>query len=255
MLTIVAREIRRMYSLAFAIGLAYVVHAQKGPSPELRFAVASIKPNHAAACDGWWDFRASHGTLVTENAPLRRIISRAYNLTDDRVSGPAWIDSECFDVRAKSSHEVPDRELMPMLQELLKERFHLVARRESGERPILALLVDKGGPKLRPYDDASSGPPSVHDSRILFMARQLPDLCERLGKVTGRPVVDRTGLDGDYQIELTYSPFGSPSVDQADPSSDMVSAARTQLGLRLEAQRGSVEVLKVESVDKVPTRN
>jgi uncharacterized protein (TIGR03435 family) len=144
---------------------------------------------------------------------------------------------------------------MPMLRDLLEVRFHLVAHRESGERPVFALLVDKGGSKVRPYGAKISVPASDNDGKVLFMARHMPDLCERLGKVAGRPVIDKTGLTGDYQIELRYFPFGSTTGDPSDPAADIFSAVRDQLGLRLEAQRGVVDVLKVVSVDKVPTGN
>ena len=87
------------------------------------------------------------------------------------------------------------------------------------------------------------------------MARHLPDLCERLGKVTGRPVIDNTGLTGDYLIVLTYHPLTSPNGDPSDAASNIFSELRDQLGLRLEAQRGVVEILKIASLDKVPTEN
>jgi uncharacterized protein (TIGR03435 family) len=216
---------------------------------EPRFDVASVKPNRTAACRGRWDFSTSHGTLTAENAPLLRILSRAYNLTDDRVSGPGWLESQCYDIRAKVAANVADRDLMAMLQTLLKERFHLVAQREQEERPVLALVVDKGGSKLLPYGDPKAATPPADDGKVLFMARHLPDLCERLGKVTGRPVIDRTGLTGDYLIVFSYG------VDPSDPGAEIVSAVRDQLGLKLEAQRAMVETLKVGSIDKIPTRN
>jgi len=254
--TINVRQTLRVVSVFFGIGTAHcVLQAQRATSPELRFDVASVKPNRTAGCLGRWEFSTSHGMLTAENAPLLRIISRAYNLTDDRVSGPAWIESQCYDIRAKASGNAPDHDLMRMLQALLKERFHLVARRESDERPILALVVDKGGSKMRPYGDQSSAPPPATDGRILFMARHLPDLCERLGKVTGRPVIDKTGLDGDYLIVLTYPPRSSTDGDPSEPASNLFSAVRDQLGLSLEAQRGAVDILKIASVDKVPTEN
>jgi len=244
----IARQARRIRSVIFAIGAARCcLDAQTAAPIKLHFDVASVRPNHTAGCRGRWDFRASHGTVTAENAPLLRIISRAYNLTDDRVSGPAWIDSECYDIKAKVEGDVPERDLMPMLKGLLAERFHLVARRASGERPIFALVIDKGGSKMHPYGDRVSAPSLTNNGRILFMARHMPDLCERLGKVTGRPVIDKTGLNGDYMIVLTYLPFGSTSGDS--------SGGAPELGLRLESQRGSVEVLKIDSLDKVPTEN
>src|SRR5438876_366597 len=118
---------------------------------------------------------------------------------------------------------------MPMLQVLLAERFHLVAQRESAERPVLFLVPDKDGPKLPPFGSAVSRTGS--EGKVLFMVRHIPDLCERLGKVTGRPVIDKTGLDGDYQIELTYRPFGSAAGDPVEATFDVFSAVRSQLGL------------------------
>jgi uncharacterized protein (TIGR03435 family) len=103
--------------------------------------------------------------------------------------------------------------------------------------------------------DEVSVPSPINDGRILFMARTLRDLCERLGKVTARPVVDKTGLEGRFQIVLTYLPFGLVSSDPSNPASDILSAVRDQLGLRLESQRGVVDILKIDSVDKVPTAN
>jgi len=251
----IARGARRIGYILVAIGTAHgCLHAQT-TTPELRFDVASVRPNHTDGCRGRWDFSALRGTVTAENAPLLRIVSRAYNLTDDRVSGPAWLESECYDITAKASGDVPNRDLMPMLRELLKERFHLAAHRESDTKPVFALLVDSGGVKMHLYGDKTSEPPPITEGRILFMARHLPDLCERLGKVTGRPVIDKTGLDGDYTIVLTYLPFGSPTGDPSDPASDIFSAVRDQLGLRLQPQRGPVDILKIDNIDKVPTPN
>ena len=220
-----------------------------------QFDVASVRPNHTAGCRGRWDFNASRGQVTAENAPLMRIISRAFNLTDDRISGPSWLDSECYDIRAKAAGGVSDRDLMPMLQALLRERFHLVARLVSEERPVFNLVVDKGGAKIHPYGNGIEVPQSTNDARVLFMVRHMPDLCERLGKVTGRPVIDKTGLDGDYMIVLNYLPLGAVNNDPGDPAADIVSAVREQLGLRLEAARSPVEVLKIESLDRIPAGN
>lgn len=239
----------------FAMSTAHCLFAQTAVPPELRFDAASVKPNLRAACQGRWDFSAAHGTLAALNAPLLRIISRAYDLTDDRVSGPAWLESQCFDIFAKASGDVPNGDLMQMLQTLLRERFHLAAQRESAERALSVLVVDKGGSKMHPYGAKAPVPPSKNDGSILFMARHMPDLCERLGKVTGRPVVDKTGLTGDYMIVLTYHPLGSPSGDATELPSDIVAAVREQLGLRLVSQRGAVEILKIEGIDKVPAEN
>jgi uncharacterized protein (TIGR03435 family) len=245
---------RRSRPFAFCAALC-ALHAQSAPPPGPRFEVASVQHNHAAACQGRWDFSVSRGLVVAKNAPLLRIISRAYNLTDDRITGPGWLDGECYDIRAKASGGSAERDLMPMLQELLRERFHLAAHLEPMDRALLALVVDQGGAKLRPYGEAAPSRAQFPEGNILFLARHLPDLCERLGKVTGLPVIDKTGLTGDYLIELSYPPTLPGNGDPAEPVTDIYSAVRDQLGLRLESQRGKVDVLKIESVDKVPTKN
>lgn len=163
------------------------------------------------------------------------------------------MDSECYDIKAKAAGDATRPDLMAMLRELLKERFHLAAHPESDERPVFVLSVDKGGSKMQPYSEKASVPSS--NGGILFMARHLPDLCERIGKVTGRPVIDKTGLDGDYLIVLTYLAFGSTNSDPSSPASDIFSAVRDQLGLQLQSRRGVVDVLKIDSIDKVATEN
>lgn len=82
----------------------------------------------------------------------------------------------------------------------------------------------------------------------------MPDLCERIGKVTGRPVIDKTGLTGRYIIILSYATLGSTNPDASDSAPD-IAAVRDQLGLRLEPQRTPLEMLKVESIDRIPTTN
>ena len=189
-----------------------------------------------------------------------RIISRAFNLTDDRVSGPEWINSECYDIRAKAaSNQSSEQDLMSMLQNLLNERFQLEAHYQKGARPVFNLVIDGGGVKMRPDGENVSVPPRA-EGQILFMAKTLHDLCERLGKVAGRPVVDKTGLHGKYVIVLTYSRglTGGAAADAAalpEPSSDIFSAVRDQLGLRLVAGREPVDVLKIDKVEKIPTAN
>ena len=237
----------RLKNLIFAVTAGLAACALQGQTAA-RFEVASVRPNRKARCIGPWDFSAAHGMVTAKNAPLLRIVSRAYNLTDDRVSGPAWMDSECYDIKAKAPSGVAEADLMPMLQELLRERFHLVARRESAEKAVYVLMADLGGSKMRGYGDPGNEKPAVMDGKTLFMARHMRDLCERLGKVTGKPVLDQTGLDGDYMIVLSYS-------DGAEAGFDVFNAVRDQLGLRLEAGRRAVEVLRVESADKVPTGN
>jgi uncharacterized protein (TIGR03435 family) len=231
-----------------------VLSAQTSASAS-HFDAASVRANHTLACDGRWYFTVEHGSLNAENAPLLRIISRAYGLTDDRVLAPTWTESECYDIRAKASGDVADRDVMAMLQTLLKERFHLAGHYESADRPVYNLVADKGGPKLKPSGGKPNISSSIPKGQVLFMVRHMPDLIERLGKVTGRPVVDKTGLTGDYTIVLTYAPVSAVDGDSPESAAGIFSAVRDQLGLRLESGRAAVDVLKIDNIDKVPAEN
>lgn len=254
----------RASAMFLTSGLAILsLKAQPAPSPGLHFEVASVRLNQLKACSGRWDLTASHGKVTAENAPLLRITSRAFDLTDDMVSGPGWLNSECYDVSAKaSSSSVPDRDLMSMLQDLLKERFHFLSHYESVNRPAFDLVVDAGGSKMHPDGDNNAPVQwSRSDGRTVFAAKTLRDLCERLGRVTGRPVFDKTGLVGRYFIVLAYlapGPGDSITGDAgaaSDPSGDIFSAVREQLGLRLLPRREPVEILKIDNIEKIPTQN
>ena len=247
---------KAILQLGFGAAFGLVIARAQAPNQrDLHFDVASVRLNRTFACQGRWDFTAVHGSVDAENAPLRRIISRAYNLTDDRVIGPSWIESQCYDIKAKSSLKgATHDDLMSMLQSLLKERMHLGAHLDSEERPVFDLLTEKAGAKMPP-DGAKVEVPPINGGKVLFMAKTLSDLCERLGIVTGRPVVDKTGLQGKFVIVLTYLPLGLANGDSADSSFDVFSAVREQLGLRLEPHHELLEVLNIDAIDKLPATN
>ncbi len=92
-----------MIRLFTGLLVAGSISVLSGQSPATPFEVATLRKNTAKACTGRWDFRTAHGTVTAENAPLLRIIGRAYRLTDDRISGPPWLDSECYDIKAKAA--------------------------------------------------------------------------------------------------------------------------------------------------------
>ncbi|MDE3196396.1 MAG: TIGR03435 family protein [Acidobacteriota bacterium] len=253
MRTRVAVAIAQMLLAAVAADRA--AEAQSSRIPEPRFEVASVYFNKRFDCAGPWNFAVSYGTVTARNAPLLRIISRAYNLTDDQVKGPSWLDSRCYDINAKTSGTTGDAELMAMLRALLRERLHLQAHIESEARPVYLLSIDKGGIRMPAEGGEIPPPPIPGDGRVLFMAKTLKDLCERLGKVTGRPVVDRTGLQGKFIIALTYAPYDSANADANGPRADIFSAVRDQLGLRLEPGVANAAILKVDAVQKLPEAN
>jgi len=203
---------------------------------------------------------------------LRILVSAAYNLTPKAISGgPAWMDSELYDIQAKTPGEVRPtlQEQMAMLRGLLSERFSLVFHREEKEFSIYALTVAKGGPKLTPSEPVTTpegAPPLVFHlapDRARLPARDatMDELAWVLQRAAlDRPVLDRTGLTGRYDFELEWTPdetqFGGnvPTGNPEPPKPDLFAALQQQLGLRLEATRGLVNTIEIDQVQR-PSEN
>jgi bla regulator protein blaR1 len=269
--------------LLIGVGNAPAVQAQRPADTPRQFDVAAIKPNNSGA--NVLGIRVvPGGGLRAVNATLRSLISEAYQVRDFEVSGgPAWLDSARYDIEAKGplepgSHEQTGLQIMKMLQALLADRFQLRIHRETKEMPIYALLVAKNGPKLeRPreacFDPAAGAPPpptlpgqspsrpcggfNNSSNQMLGASVAVSRFAANLSRFTGRTVVDRTGLKGTFDIALRWTPdegqaFLAPtqpaSADDSRPS--IFTAVQEQLGLRLEAQRGPVEVLVIDHAEK-----
>lgn len=275
-------------SIVLTVALAAGVNAQKSLTPA--FEVASVKPNMSGERAAQIDELPGGFTAI--NVALSLLITYAYQLSDNQlVSAPEWIRTERFDVTARFDHDPPatprsepgERHLA--LRTLLAERFKLVARRETRERPMYALVMARAdgrpGPMLtRSVSDCSpegmkarvaaaqAGKPSSGTcgshftaSRIRFGGFPLSEFAKSFSRYNSRTVVDRTGLTGNWDFELTFRseqtaprPAGqdAPGIDPNLPS--LETALQEQLGLKLESTRGSVEVLVIDHVER-PTEN
>jgi uncharacterized protein (TIGR03435 family) len=233
------------------------------------FEVATIKaPNE----DEQGRYIKMDGTnrFVEVNYTLKGLIAAAYDLNPKSISGgPGWMETDHFDIRAVTPGEVRPThdEQMRMLRALLTERFKLTFHREKKEFSIYSLELAKGGPKLNQTADASVpptvGPGVVYPQKIVLPGRnattgELASLLQRA--ILDRPVVDRTGLTARYDFDLDWAPdtsqFGGdvPAASETGPSLPLFEAIQKQLGLRLEATRGEVDALVVDSAQK-PSEN
>ncbi len=250
----------------------------------LKFEVASIKPSNSA--DRRPLFNVQPGGRVTiANFPVKRLIETAYGIKDFQISGgPGWIGSDFFDITAKGESSITSRDqIQQMFQSLLAERFQLVVRRDTKEMPVYALVVDKNGPKFKA---AHEGDPSIADlknppgvtgrprftivrrGRLTAQGVDMKSLADDLSNFLGRVVVDKTALAGSYDVKLEWQPdenqvamfqtmgvpdgFGAPSPDAHLPS--IFAALQEQLGLKLESQKGPVEIFTIERVEH-PSEN
>lgn len=207
------------------------------------FEVASVKPNDSGT--GHSDVDVDGNLLRMKNVTLKACIVWAFRLSDAEVYGPSWLDSERFDITAKTEFGKPQPS---MLQAVLAERFKLATHLETKELTVYELVVAKNGPKLKKADpgedDMTSRRGQLKATRVSM--RALARFLAGPNRLS-RPVVDKTGLDGvfDFTLQWTTDPEG-PSI---------FAALQEQLGLKLEAKKGPVEVLVVDHAEKVPTDN
>jgi uncharacterized protein (TIGR03435 family) len=240
------------------------------------FEVAAIKPTALDWSGGRFVRMQTAQQFVARGHALKTLIAAAYNLSPKAISGgPAWIDSDRYDILAKTPGGVRPNldEQMSMLRKLLAERFSLTFHREQKELSIYALAVGKNGLRLKESmwlpDASPEGPPplifvvSPQLVRLPGRSATMAELASVLQRAAlDRPVVDKTGLSGRYDFDLEWTPdetqFGgalgrSPNADEA-PKPGLFAAIQQQLGLRLEATKGPVEALVIDRAER-PTEN
>lgn len=225
--------------------------AQAHPS----FEVASVRPSNAPANEGNWSPPGT-GKFNAHNLTLARLMMLAYGIDANQIANkPAWLESDRFDIAAKPSGGIAlsREELKPLLQTLLEERFGLATHTETRLMPGYVLIVAKGGPKLQPTR-GSKFPGfrlNVTDTELNGLNWSMPYLATMLQHPAGRPVLDKTGLTGSYDLKLDFSP--DPSTDSALPS--IFTALQETLGLKLEPQKIPVQVLVIDRANRTPTEN
>ncbi len=226
-----------------------------GQAPQ-NFEVAVIRPTSAATATGTSVDLFEGGRIRIVNEPVRLLIRMAFRMTNAQiVGGPAWLDSDRYDIEAKTGRpEKPGQnELGPLMQSLLADRFHLKVHREMRELPVYALVVAPGGPKLKPKAEGETSGMSTENghgvTRAVVKATSMELLASYVGNRLGRVVVDKTALSDSYDFTLEWAM--EQALDSSAPS--LVTAVR-ELGLRLESQKSPVEVLVIDGIER-PSAN
>jgi len=196
------------------------------------------------------------GSLSAMTWP-RQLIQAAYGVADYQViGGPAWLASDRYDVEAKAANpNATKAEMNAMLQNLLAERFKLQFHRETRDIDVYDLVVDPSGPKMKPLKDGED----FHCPADLSVVCGLTNpyqLAGFLRGVTEKPVFDKTGMTGRYNILLSfnvYAPKGKPSPKGYNKPL-LEDALRDQLGLQLVPRKDTLPVLVVDSIER-PSEN
>jgi uncharacterized protein (TIGR03435 family) len=163
------------------------------------------------------------------------------------------------DARLRGLDSGPAREQKQhMLQALLADRFGLKVHQETRELPIYALVVAKGGPRFQPskINGTTVNNGNAHIT-VTGSDHTVALLAEQLSRTLGRVVVDKTGLDGRYELSLkwTADDAAAPtSPANVDGCSSIFTAIQEELGLKLESQKGPVSILVIDHID-LPSQN
>ena len=220
--------------------------------PPLSFEAATVKVNKSGEDRESADLLPS-GQTVVHSATLRHLIMSAFQVDYDSITGgPPWLDSDRFDVIAKAAPGTSQDDRRRMLQTLLTERFKLSFHREPNVIAVYALVVGSHAPKLKkspPGDTGEKGcrehGPGHVDCRNMTMkalAAWLPHL-----SMVDLPVADATLLDGAYDFTLDWTP---------DPTgASILDAVQSQLGLKVERRKQTLDAISIDHVDRLLADN
>jgi uncharacterized protein (TIGR03435 family) len=276
---------KKLVVVGVTVVITAVVGMAQTPSSSPTFEVTSVKPNRSDGLQ--MSIQAPGDRYTFTNAPLRLILRMAYRVQGFQIlGGPEWMASDRFDVVGKAQRAVPVDEKLTMLRSLLADRFKLVVHDETRELPIFALVkarrdgtlgarLRKAGvdcaalatsgrfpeaprPGARPTCGMTVRPGGFAAGGITMA--QLTSALSSAWPSLDRLIVDRTGLDGSFDVDLEWTPDqmppgppppGAPSLPPIDPNGPSIFAAlQEQLGLKLESTRGPVEVVVIDHVER-----
>jgi uncharacterized protein (TIGR03435 family) len=242
----------------------------------LAFEVAAIKPNKSGGGGSRSSFDGIR--LTATNISVKSLIQYdAYGIPAPQIlGGPNWLASDRFDIEAKVDDALVaemaklDREQRnqmerKMVQQLLADRFKLAVHHETKELPVYALVVAKGGPKLTASKDPDKGTStSSNNGRLTTKGSTMEKLAEtltaNLARELGRVVIDKTGIEGRYDLALTWSPENNSAAmmnasnEASPPGPSIFTALQEQLGLKLESSKGPVQTLVIDHIEQ-PSEN
>jgi uncharacterized protein (TIGR03435 family) len=239
-----------------AVLLAAVIAAPPIPA-QTAFEVASVKVTPPDSI-GYTSLSppGAHRFTAT-NATMQLLIEMAFGVEERQISGgPSWIDMEHYNVEAKpeGDKELSNEQLKPLLQQLLAQRFKLETHREIKDFHGYALVVAKGGPKLTAAAGASEQRYILRGG-VRAQNVSMGWLAAALARPLGHPVVDKTGIKGNYDIKLEYAPDENDVSAAAAALPSIFTALQEQLGLQLKTQQVPVEMLVIDRVERVPAEN
>ena len=235
-----------------AAGVALLVALECAGAQTLpQFDVASVKVNRDGG-DKWNIATPDGGRFSATGISARSLIMNAFSIIRPQLSGgPAWIESERFDIEARTAgpDQITHDQVGPLLQSLLADRFGLKYHRETREARGYSLVVAKGGPKLAKNTGHQIGI-ETRRGQIKGYNEPLGALAHELGMRFDDFIVDDTGVAGgfDFTLEWAYND------DLQSNLPSIFSALQEQLGLKLVPRKGPIEFLVIDHIER-PSEN
>ena len=268
-----------------ALAVSAVIGTRVGAQSMRTFEVASVRPNHSGEAPV--SFGGPPGRYEIVNAPLRTIVRVAHQVQDYQiVEAPGWIATERFDILATTPPVMP-AERAEMLRSLLAGRFNLRTHIERRDMPIFEMVLTRPdgrlGPSARATDlncaERAAGangavPPPAPPAGarldrpscgvmqrpgvLMAGAMTMGEFARVLAPQVNRFVLDRTGITGFFDFDVQFTPdqttpvpAGAPQLPPVDPNGpSLFTALQEQLGIRLNATRGLVEVLVIDAISR-----
>jgi uncharacterized protein (TIGR03435 family) len=237
-----------------------IAPAQTPPAPTaFKFDVASIRPSKADEHARSHIISSAHdGRFTVINVPLKMLLQFAFDLPESQIMGAPSFASEKFDIEARSDPAIDDLlskldsaqarlQKRLMIQALFADRFKLASHAETRQLPIFNLITAKNGPKLQ--QSKSNGKTyNYHRGMIDDQGVTLSVFAEHLALQVGRPIVDKTAVEGRYDITLKWTPENDTTT--SEPTVSLFTAFEEQLGLKLESTKGPVQILVIDHLEK-----
>jgi uncharacterized protein (TIGR03435 family) len=270
---------RSIVTAGLSLFMSFAAFAQSTPAP-LAFEVASVKPAPPPTGPGMRvQMSSDAGRLNYANISMMNLLAIAFAVKEHQISGPDWLRNERFDVTAKLPEGATKDQVPAMLQTLLAERFKLTTHKDSKTLPVYALVVAKNGPKLHAAE-GEGGMRMMMGPKGRQMTGKAPigRLADMLSNMLDRPVIDLTEIKGTYDIDLLWSPDGSeggggkmgmrveggprhdgggiePKIEGEADAPSIFTALQEKLGLKLDARKSPVDIITVDTLEKIPTEN
>ncbi len=253
----------RRYVAAMLVGaaVASAAHSQEKAAP-LEFEVATVRLTKPGTLNGGIKATAGGTGYTATNVPVKLMISLMYRVPMRQIKGvPDWATSDGYDVEAKADKQYSLDDLHTMYQNLLADRFKLTFHKEVHEGNAYVLTVDKALKMTLNTGPQDYEIPILPKGIGMWTGRRvpIPYLCWNLGQQLQqdeRPVVDMTGLTGNYDFTLLWLPDLPPDFPKENLPADaldrprLIDAVRDQLGLKLSAQKGPVEYLVIDRLER-----